>query len=452
MVGVLLIALVVSAAPVLAANAAVPLERTRRLDAPASAAPASSSSQAPAKKGKTKKKRAKGARVKTKPALDPFAWRFALDVEGGVGAGAFTGQGVRATPGIFASSRVEAEPKVEWWILEASVPTKLQHRKTFLAALDETETELGGTIGVKPWKQFRFFLDGGVDLLVRPRWPDLYQPVGDDLLASDRFGHLDQTFAARVMSTPFAHHHARLKYRYTLRDTPKDPAFDAILRPNHLTPLDRDEHRIDASWRWLGERLHLGIGADAYRRQYFFVFARDAKTGRTHAGPGGPGPNPLLVLMGLDVESEAAFHIVKDVLTVTIEPSIGFVGDPFQGYQTSFVAEAKVGIEATLPDGITLDASTSATSRLYGEDAYAAGAGHPPLDWGTRREDRRVGLSLAGMVPLARDVSVILRGSVVSRRTNLPDYVPGVFPAGAAYDVARDYVEGSAFAELAFKL
>ena len=65
---------------------------------------------------------------------------------------------------------------------------------------------------------------------------------------------------------------------------------------------------------------------------------------------------------------------------------------------------------------------------------------------GRVRKDTKLEGRLDVGYQVRRHLTVVAGADVTKRTTNFPDYVPGVFPAGAQYDVRWDYVNWEASA------
>ena len=356
-------------------------------------------------------------------------------------AGALSGEG--EIRGQAAVTTVEAELAPSW----SQGPLRLEaglaagSRRTVGASLSETRGK--GELGLRfrPGGRLRF--QGGVSVagVWRPDWPDLYQPMpGGGVASTDRYSHWDRQANGGVAGTPFRHHHVRLGYSYTLAVYRKDPVFDSVARPDHLTPGDLQEHTVDGSWRLFAGRWRLGAGAEASWRKYFFRFARDAGTGRTHAGPGGPAPNPLqhfrisrpFVSVERAVPRTGGWHY---------ELRYGFEAqtDRFEGYYSAIAHRPRLELGWRSSEVLEVDGFAEAALRRFGANGYTAGPGHPPLRYGTGRLDRRGRLGLDVRVPAWGGWQLVGTARLSARRTNFPLYQPGVFPSGQDYDVDWDY-------------
>jgi hypothetical protein len=289
-------------------------------------------------------------------------------------------------------------------------------------------------------------VDGAVSagLVLRPNWPDLYQPAADgELTPTDRFSYFFRTFGIGTTVGRVGTLRARLDYEYSLEDYRDDPNFEPVERPNHIPPGDRDEHRGRLSVRGGPRELKIEGAALVEQRQYFFQFARDAKTGKTHAGPGGPPPNPLLETIKVEPSLEFRWLPLGQVLAV--EPAFAYsvVIDSFEGYYSYTAPEPSLDVEWRPTPSLRVEGEAEFQRRTYGPDSYAEGSGRPPLEYGDRRVDERlrVDVSTGFRVSGAWELVLDVRG--VRRRTNFPRYVPFEYPAGQAYDIDWNYDNSS---------
>ena len=371
---------------------------------------------------------------------------FSVKAAASVGAGAMTGRTSYATPAALTVVSASVTPTARWAIVELTADLDVAHEETWGASLRESQAQASLAAELRPWRELRTTAQVGAAGVSRPGWPDPYQPVDDDpslgLLLTDRGSHLDLFAQARALWIPAPHQFLRARYRFTRVDSLDDPAFDAINRPNHLTPFDNDEHVAELSWRAVIGLVRPGLTLGGSRQDWFFVFSRDAGTGATHVGEGGDPANPLQAENALELEPELELEVVRDELAFKLAWRMRAVDDPWQGYLSRL--ESRLRFDAEWHVGprdlqLGLDGRVEVSERLYGDAAYAAGPDHPPLDWGDRREARAAAFALRGRFPDRQplQVYVALEGSAFL--TNFPDYVAGVFPASQAYDLKRDY-------------
>jgi hypothetical protein len=203
--------------------------------------------------------------------------------------------------------------------------------------------------------------------------------------------------------------------------------------------MDNERHDLELSWRYLQKRYSVGAQVEAFERHDFFLFARDAGTGRTHAGPGGLPPNPLQSFRGFEPSLGGEVMLLGKKLEVDASYGFEIVEDLFQGYYSYTGHHPELKLVLTPRKGLSVTAGFEAWLREYGEGSYAAGPGHPPLVFGTRRSDRRSVFNAGVRYALRPGLSASLEGRFVTRRTNFPPYVPGVFPRNADYEIDWSY-------------
>ncbi|MBK9033490.1 MAG: hypothetical protein IPL61_19860 [Myxococcales bacterium] len=366
-------------------------------------------------------------------------WRGTVAADAELRGGALSGRSTLRTSGGIIDGSVGVEPALERARWRLGLPITVGHRETPGAELRETR---GGVDLDARWKRsprLRVDLEAGLRLVSRPGWEDEYQPIAGGLGTTDRYSHRDLRFGGAVAGIPVRHHHARVGLRYTDYDYVDDPAYDGLDAPTHLVPGDRHEVDIDGSWRYFGDRWKLG-GALAFEdRRDDKSYARDAGTGLTHAGPGGPPPNPLY--HQLSIEPSIGGEVDLRGETIELGADLGYVvvSDRYQGYYSWSGLHPQV--HARWHEG-KLDAKVSGELQLanYGDGSYAAGPTHPALESGTRRADTKVQGRASVAYEVAHHVAAVGGVELTNRTTNFPDYVPGVFPAGRQYDVQWDYV------------
>ena len=386
-----------------------------------------------------------------------------VDVKAALGEGVITGDGIHrsvdGSPVSMSVVSVELDPSVQWSAFQLSLPTQIEHRETWGAHLSRTDASSTLALDFKPMRQFKATLEGGIAAVSKPTWLDPYQPVDNlvdnGFLPTDRRSRVDTTFGARLMTVPWSKTFARLGYAFTRSMTTRDPAFDPIERPNHLTPRNNDEHRLRASLKTTLGALKPGVSISAFQREWFFVFARDGGTGSTNAGPGGDPPNPLQLFRGLELEPEAALTLLNEAVVIDAGWRVRLVDDVYAGYYGRIENRLSLGMQThTGPKDLQLETRTRFDFNyvLYGENAYAAGGRHPALDDGDRRTLRRSRVTVAARFPEHAPVHLVGELAASSQVTNFPDYLPGVFPRTQNYVVDWDYQNASAWLGLEIAL
>lgn len=377
---------------------------------------------------------------------------FDLRLRASLSAGAFQGWQVRKAHGALLLAEAAATPTARYGDFSLRVPLRLSQRKLFGATLPETQGFGGLELTWKQSRSLKLSVEGGLAGFWRPDWPDLYQPLADGGYApTSRESHLDQRLGVELESAPVRRHHLRVSYRFRLADYAADPNFDPFDAPMHLTPTDHTEHELELGWRYVGKGFRLMAGVSAFGRQDTFFFARDAGTGKTHAGPGGLPPNPLQSLRGAEPSLGGKLWLFQKRLEVEAHYGFELVEDRFQGYYSYTGHHPELQVEYSPVERLSLKVSVEAWLRRYGANSYAEGPGHPPLTFGDRRVDRRGVLGGAVRYALRSKLSVTLEGRWVVRKTNFPPYTPGVFPSALAYDIDWNYQNWLALAGLEYR-
>lgn len=385
------------------------------------------SAAAHAKKNKKKKKR-KRARA-----------GFRLETRARAGGGYLHGYRERRLDAALAELGLHVEPSWSSAGLQLALPLDIAHRQTFGEPL--RETRLGGAVEARYRiaRELRLSAAAGARAKLRPDWPDSYQPSGSRLLRTDRYTYGERFAQLGVTVHPGRHHWLRGSYQYSLLDYVTDPAFEAVARPNHLTPFDQDEHGGELGYRFATRHWKAGVSVAGALKQYFFVFARDAHTGFTHAGPGGPPANPLRELRQLEPALELQLEPAHSGFELDLRYAHELQDDPFQGYESYSGPNPSLELSLTALRPLTVRAGAELWWRRYGADSYRQGIGHPPLDSGDRRHDHRVEARLGAELALDRHLTLDLEARYLVRSTNFPDYVPGEFPASQRYAIDWDY-------------
>jgi hypothetical protein len=386
-----------------------------------------------------RKKRRVGVVARPRGA-QPDEWTMGIDVATRALGGYMNGLGVRSVSTAVVATSAHLEPHLERWGFSAALPVDFAHRQTFGPSLDETRGRATVEFGWRRGPSLRLAAFVGLAVTHRPGWSDLYQPVPTGgYVPTDRFSHLDRAAGLKLAGIPLRHLHARLEFDWERSDYATDPTFLALARPDHLTPWDGERHKVESSWRYLASSWRVGLGADAFLRRYFFRFARDAGSGSTHAAPGGPSPNPLLVLRGVEPGASGEVAFFDGRLELKAAWGIEIVQDTYQGYYSYVGHHPVLRLEASLPAGIKLQVRGDGRWARYGPASYQAGAGHPPLLWGDRRANHRLDLEVTVRIPLPGAWAARVEVAAARRRTNFPTYEPGILPASSDYDIDWNY-------------
>lgn len=389
----------------------------------------------PGRRAKKKKHKRTKHQKHTRVHTDGF--RVSAQVRTAVGA--MLGKGVRKDQAALAQLSGELTPRFAASDLELALPLHVDHSQTVGADLSESHAGAALQARYRIAPALRIEVIGGIAVLDRPNWPDLYQPTATSYESTDRYGYWERRLGAGVTLHPDRRHWIRGDYDYRLRAYASEPTFDAIRRPNHLTPFDHDQHSAEFGYRFVGRGFRLGARADGFIKNYFFAFARDGRTGFTHAGPGGAPANPLESLRGLRPIAEFELLALRAQLRLEFRYAHEFQQDLHQGYYDYTGPNPRVGIRYQTQGPVELRAGVELWWRTYGAESYQPGIGHPALDSGDRRFDHRLRTSIGARWMLLKQIALILDADHTLRSTNFPDYEPGVFPASQRYAVDWDY-------------
>ena len=392
----------------------------------------------PRRKKKKKRKGAAGGTATTRTTDDAESgvmvpWQVAAT------AGMLAGSGTLVENAATTGLSAEVVPTWQRGRLELRVPVKVEHRQTFGASLVASDARAGAAATYRSSPRLR--IGGTFELrgVWKPSWPDQYQPNADGTLAeTDRYSHVDVSVGAAVTTIPIRHWHGRLAWELGVINYADDPNFNMIDEPTHLVPGDHVENAVKADWRYFGDAWKAGVGLDIAYASYDVQYARDAGTGLTHAGPGGPPPNPFYREASVEPKLGVDLDLAGGDGELDLSYGYEIVSDRYQGYYSyrGHHPEAKltwhVGeLEAALKADLKW--------RTYGPDSYAPGGSHPPLEYGDRRVDHRFGSGLDVRYAVTGNWTLIGEADAIIRRTNFPNYVPNMFPASRQYDIEWSY-------------
>jgi hypothetical protein len=405
----------------------------------------------PLERRKEAKKQHKKKRRKSKR---PRSKRFRFTVPGDVGLDLGWLQGLTTrpvhTPVVLVHAATRPGVANRHWDLR--MPLQIAQRETFAAQLDETKGGVALRVESRPLPWLAWATQGELYGALRLDWPDQYQPNADGSLNhTDRFSYYERRIGAELTLHPLRGHWADAGYRYRLADYRQDPDFDPVSAPSHLVPGDNERHELQLFWRWVRWPVKIKAGAEAFSKQSFFYFSRDAGTGSTHAGAGGAPPNPLQELRGIEPQTEVTWRVSGKKLQLIAGYGLPLVDDSFQGYYSSVGHHPWLGISSESRRQYEIAVRAEAWLVRYGANSYQAGPGHPPLAGGDRRRDRRLALTMEGALPVARRLKAVVDVKWVLRDTNFPAYEPGVFPASRQYDIAWNYLNFSSTVGLAYE-
>ncbi len=375
------------------------------------------------------KKRKKKAKSKTK-------------VEASVDArtGAFSGELTNRFSGVFEEIQAKIRPEFQQKDWRLQIPLSIRDRRTAFASLDETGGALGLRLRYRKTRALALTLRADLSGRWRGKWLDPYQPLANgELGETDRQSRWKRKVGMDLASVFKKKHHAKISYAYEVYDYKEDPNFNALDAPTHIVPGDRIVHSAKLKWlRWSG-KTKMGGGLNLARQASLFAFARDAGTGKTHAGAGGLPPNPLEVLVEAEPFVAWEYGRLKDKWQLDLSYGVSFVSDRFEGYYSSVTQHPEVKFSWKISDKGRLKTGAGLRWKRYGSNGYAPGGSRPALDSGERRIDQRTTFDLEYEFQIRKHWSVIVAGNGIVRRTNYPDYVPNVYPVNREYDIQWDY-------------
>lgn len=340
-----------------------------------------------------------------------------------------------------ATTGVAAEVAPTWQRerLELALPLQADHRQTFGASLVTTDARAG--VDATYRRSPRLRLGAGAELrgVWKPDWPDQYQPVAAGMLGTtDRYSHVDLSVGASVSAIPLRHWHARVAWAVDVVDYADDPSFNMIDEPTHLVPGDHTANALKGDWKYFGDGWKAGVGLDFAYASYTKQYARDAGTGLTHAGAGGPPPNPFYKEATFEPRLGADLDLAGGAGELDVSYGYEIVNDTYQGYYSYRGHHPEAALRWRL-GALETALKADLKWRTYGPDSYAAGGSHPPLEYGDRRVDRRFGGGLDVRYAVTGHWTVLGEADAIIRRTNFPNYVPNVFPASRQYDIEWSY-------------
>jgi hypothetical protein len=244
------------------------------------------------------------------------------------------------------------------------------------------------------------------------------------------------------------HHHARLEYDIRHVGYVVDDAYEPVDAPTHLVPGSHLENELRASWTYHADAWKLGGELDLEHQIWEDLYARDAGTGLTHAGAGGPPPNPMQ--QTFTAEPALTAELTRGAVELDASYGVGLQRDLYEGYYSYVEQHPEVSAKVEQA-AFTVELSAELRWRTYGADSYAvAPPDHPMLDFGDRRSDRTFDSDLDVRVPIGASLAIVGGVGVKIRRSNFPDYVPGVYPMSRQYAIDWDYDDVTAFAGIAW--
>ena len=422
--------------------------------APLSAQSAGEEVSVEALRARPKRTRRRKKRKKKKGPARLMRWRLGEELRLRVPAtltlrgGQLEGEGSRALSGPFGAATLKAQVALrrrgERWRLY--LPIRYSHRETVGYSLGYRDLSVGARF--KPSKKTAYHLTGR--FMLRPDWPDLYQPAVDglgqptgELLGTDRYSYTRIELGAR--------HDYRLPSRWRMRARAQvyadlfaiDPAYDPANRPTHLVPKSVTGGAVSARLRGrIFGGLREQVDARVELKHYLHTFSRDAQTGRTHAGAGGAPPNPYQTFVTSSVLTRTSHWLKGPKLRLIGRAGYTFNADTYEGYYSYHRLELGAAIRWVPTSWARLSLSYSWLPSYYTDSGYAAGGSHLPLDDGgdlrwstTQRASARLEFKL-----WRGQVTPFAHASWLQRDTNFPDYEPFVNPASQPYTIDFDYV------------
>ena len=378
-------------------------------------------------------------------------WRFLMPTMIETGAGYLSGDGVHtdAGPVIVVNLGVDPHFAFRKRKLKVGVTADYQSRESLGFSLAERHLYGGPFIDIRFKKKYTLSLFGEAGQMFRPGYPDPYQPKLDAngdrtgaLLPTSRFSYFHAAGGADFSVKFQKRLSGKVYSEYAYRNNAADPSYDAVDNPTHLVPGDRHRARAGLGLSgYVGERIWrymLDVRLDWTR--YLDTVARDAKTGLTHAAPGGEPSNPMQRFLRIRIRERNSFRLYKQVLKGVLAADYTRNIDTFEGYYTWNQLGADVGVSLDPIHVLHLAAAYAFEYRRYTENGYQESSNHPPLDNG---DSIRISLShgVKGGIDVALKpdgLRLFVEGSWRKVNTNFPDYEPGVFPSSAQYRIDWD--------------
>ncbi len=387
---------------------------------------------------KPKKKKRKKKRKKRKKKSPIFEWEHEAGLQYEMGS--FSGLGTRQDSALAeqVSARYRAQLEHRNWRLQT--PLRISDRRTAFASLTQTTGSAGIRLRHKSNRRLAVTLRGDLAGRWRNDWPDQYQPLDDGTLGpTDRYSRWSRSAGIDIASVLWKKHHFKAQAEYKLVDAVEDPNFEPFDAPTHLVPQDHEKASGALEWlRWF-KKTKTGGGIELGRKESFFAFSRDALTGRTHARPGGQGPNPFQVFWYAEPYVVWEYGRLKDTWQLDLFYGYDIVSDRYQGYYSSRAHHPRVEFAMKAFDRGKLKLDAQVYWRRYGPNSYAETATRPALEYGDRRTNRTFSGSASYEHGLGKEWTLMADAGVRIRRTNYPDYTPMVFPRTRTYDIDFDY-------------
>lgn len=365
---------------------------------------------------------------------DRTRYEYAIRAVGGY----FDGMGVRTDSGGVGIVELDLTPKLKFGKWAVELPLRLDHRQTFGADLNETIVGAGLDLMKRGAGGVRHGPLVGASYTWRPNWPDLYQPDGSGGLGTtDRYSHFQGFLGWQYWNRLGEGRNLRAKLRYIHTAYPRDPNYSEPDSVVHLAPRDNGTVRLDTSYRAVKKGYAYAVKLDGYFRQDFVLLAKNADTGGTSRS------NPKQQLLG--VEPQAEFELRTGPIDTTLGYGFLVRSDLYEGYYSYTghrpYAKVQIAINGSLEAKVRGEAKLvtyGANSKLDTED-------------GKTLEDTRYSLKGGLSYKLLPGLFLVADAEWTKRETNFRDYVPGVYPAAAEYDIAWDYTNLMATAGVEWK-
>lgn len=389
-------------------------------------------------------------------------WMFMMPMDLDLAIG--TLDGYRTLPdqrGPFGQASVGLTPTLRWrrGIFLMRAPLALARRQPIAHEVQWTRASGGLNLDGKVADGLRVASKTSVGVKSMPGLPDPYQPIvaidgrpTGRLNTTDRHGYWSVTAAGEVGWRPAGDTGATewtLGGDFDQRIFNQDPAFDPILRPNHLTPGDRHRYGAEVGVRTTIKRwgYRARFKARVSKTDFHFILARDADTGLTHGAPGDPPANPTARFVRTSLSHRSSLWLRRFKTRVFVDLRYTSNDDRFAGYYSWSGPRIEPGLRVRPAKGWKLEVSAAAETRQFTSDGYLVGTTHPPLDGGDsiRAETRLSARARVSFRPRSTPwLTTWFKARAKRRDTNFPNYVPGVFPEDSAYDIDFDTSELSA--------
>lgn len=328
---------------------------------------------------------------------------------------------------------------------EPSVGYSIHAEKFFLNAeksentLDTVEQKLDLKIDYKN-RPVKISVDLNYDWVLRPGWPDLYQP---DPLTYNSSYNLDNINYPATDRYSYHKINPELGFQYRIRPRYPidvkagyikmigyaDPNYDSA-KPTHLAPD-------------LYSKIYGEVGIRRHSRKYLINFsiknrysmltheeelARDRVSGLTHYST---TPNPLYEETHNETDVSVTFNIAAVKLKITPLYAYHINTDEFQGYYSYTEHEFGIKLRQSLLGGnLRYRIKAVRKLRTYTSDGYGVATGHFPLTDGDTLYKNYWVINSKIDFKIDENISVFAGFNMKIKETNYPSYVPGVNPTG----------------------